>query len=86
MTALTSFSNRTGRTMMFLGVISSSAEVIGNGILDVGDQQTAACSTAHCPISPSPRRIVFLVAVDGVIGIGRDQLQPRRSSDIPSDR
>ncbi len=54
MTALTSFSNRTGSTTMFCGTTLNSAEPIGTAWVGIVVISMRRLSTAHCPIRPSP--------------------------------
>ena len=54
MTALTSFSNRTGSTTMFCGTTLNSAEPIGTACAGIEVISMRRLSAAHCPIRPSP--------------------------------
>ena len=54
-TALTSFSNSTGRTTMFCGTTLNSAEPIGTAWAGMVVISMRRLSIAHCPTRPSPK-------------------------------
>ena len=57
-TALTWFSNSTGKTMTFCGIALNKAEPIGTALDGTSVINRRRLSAAHCPTSPWPRRSV----------------------------